>query len=83
MMDSLVIVASCDLELDLYSKLNEFLRKGLHLLVIKVKVCSAVLPRFCMFYANTRYQMNIYRTIGPLVQKFLQPVTLELVDSDN
>ena len=57
------------------------LRKGL--LVIKVKVCSAVLSRFCMFYANTRYEVSIYRTIGPLVQKFLQHVTLELVNSVN
>ena len=25
------------------------------------------LSRFCIFCANTRYQVNVYRTIGPLV----------------
>ena len=36
-------------------------------LVIKVKVCSAIRSRFCMFCANTIYQVSVYRTIGPLV----------------
>ena len=36
---------------------------------IKVKVCSVILIRFCMIYAYTRprYQVSVYRTIGPLV----------------
>ena len=36
---------------------------------IKVKVCSVILIRFCMIYAYSRprYQVIIYRTIGPLV----------------
>ena len=36
---------------------------------IKVKVCSAIFIQVCMFYANTRprYQVRVYRTIGPLV----------------
>ena len=34
-----------------------------------VKVCSVILIRFCMIYAYTRlrYQVSVYRTIGPLV----------------
>ena len=37
--------------------------------MIKVKVCSVILIRFCMLYAYTRlrYQMSVYRTVGPLV----------------
>ena len=59
MMDSEEIIASCDLEFGLYSKLNE------RLSVIKVKVCSVILIRFCMFCAYTRpiYQMSVYMTI--------------------
>ena len=36
---------------------------------MKVKVCSVILIRFCMIYAYTRlrYQVSVYRTIGPLV----------------
>ena len=35
----------------------------------KVKVYSAIFSRFCMFcaYTRPRYQMSVYKTIGPLV----------------
>ena len=36
---------------------------------MKVKVLSAILSRFYMFcaYTRLRYQVRVYRTIGPLV----------------
>ena len=36
----------------------------------KVKVAQPFLSRFCMFcaYTRPRYQVSIYKTIGPLVQ---------------
>ena len=35
----------------------------------QVNVCLAILSRFCMFcaYTRPRYQVSVYRTIGPLV----------------
>ena len=62
MMDSLEVLASCDLEFGLYSKL-------------KVKVGSVIFfIRYCMFcaYTRPRYQVRIYRTIGPRIEIVLQ-----------
>ena len=38
----------------------------------QVKVCLAIVSRFCMFcaYTRPRYQVSVYRTIGPLVCLF-------------
>ena len=39
-----------------------------------VDVYSAILSRFCMFCAFTtpRYQVSVYKTIGPLVVQYLE-----------
>ena len=44
---------------------------------VKVKVCSVILITNCMIYAYTRlrYQVSVYRTIGPLVLHRCQKVT--------
>ena len=36
---------------------------------MKVRVCLAIFSTFCMFcaYSRPRYQVRVYRTIGPLV----------------
>ena len=66
MVDTLRIIASCDLEFGLLRKLNEKM-KDYELL--RSRFAQSFLTRFCMIYANTRprYQVSVYRSIGPLV----------------
>ena len=70
-MESLKIISLCDLEFGLYN-LTKLLNEGLW--VIKVKVCSAILTRFCMVcaYNRPRYQVSVNKTVGPLVFNFYQ-----------
>ena len=79
MMDSLEIIVACDLEVDWYSKQN----KIKSYLYISYIVCTKksrsylCVIRLCMFcaYTRPRYQVSIYRTIGPLID--------ENIDYDN
>ena len=52
MMDSLEIIASCDLEFSLYSKLNQYMNDRA--------------------YTRPRYQVSVYKTIGPLVKRVIE-----------
>ena len=64
-MDTLESIASCDLEFGLLCKLNDLMKDSEQL---RSWFAQSFLIRFCMFYAYSRprYQVNVYRTIGPL-----------------
>ena len=83
-MDLLEIIAARDLEEGCYrSKCRFISNQGqCHLTLVQhnsklvaLKNNSGIVTSFCMFCAFTcirpRYQVNVYRTIGPLVSKKL------------
>ena len=62
MMDSLELIASCDLKFGKYSKLNELMKDyGLS----RSSFAQLFLFRICMLcaYTRPRYQESVYRTI--------------------
>ena len=42
---------------------------------LKVGRCRQQIEIMIVCFTRPRYQASVYRTIGPLVQKLLQPVT--------
>ena len=51
--------------------LVDIVNEGSRVIKIKVKVCSAILTRFCMFCTRPRYQVSVYWTIAMLIHVIL------------
>ena len=48
--------------------------------LLRSRFAQPFLSRFCMFcaYTRPRYQVSVYRTIGPLVLVAIDPILFEL-----